>query len=186
MEIRSRRPPPPTPSTNARLRRSTFRRVRRLKGNPFRALLMWVPVLFVISHTPSGLINCPDRRTSSPPRRVGQENIRNVTSAKASQNPSAPIAYCWPRPVRPWRKAWPPWRFEMRYGSPVACQPWTPGIRRQRFADQHRLRHRQRKDRRRIRGGTTCLPYPAPAGGLELHQAAPVLQARLSRASLLR
>ena len=29
-------------------------------------------------------------------------------------------------PVRPWRKAWPPWRFEIRNGLPAACQKMDP------------------------------------------------------------
>ena len=52
--------------------------------------------------------------------RLGHQVIRSSTSAKASHNPTAPICLLLAPSGEAWRKAWPPWRFEMRNGSPVA------------------------------------------------------------------
>ena len=59
-------------------------------------------------------------RTDDGTCRLGHQVNRPSTSAKASHNPSAPIACCWPPSGEARRKAWPPWTFEMRNGSPVA------------------------------------------------------------------
>ena len=81
----------------------------------------------------SGTLRDPQEASTSPwpaceddgTCRLGRRVNRLPTSAKALPNPSAPTACCWSRPVRHWRKAWPPWRFEMRNGLPAACQKWT-------------------------------------------------------------